>query len=275
MRKNGLIETLIVLIGGALGYSLRIREINEVFEEATGLAREGAPVTMSLIALSAAMCALFFVLSFFVKKRPLADFNEAFGYKNLFVSLLLCMCGGAMIVITGHTLMISNMPFREMIWCVLMVLSGCAIVFMGLKTVRGRNRNGPALATMIPVVALCTWLIFSYIDRAADPVLLKYTGEFFALAFTIMGFYYVSGFAFGKMRVRSTLACSRIAVYFIIVHLADDMTFSRQVVYIALAVSLIILSCLLQKNTNTKSPAEPIEVELEEPENLSGDDYFS
>lgn len=251
MRRNGFIETLIVILGGVMGYALRTQELSTVFEESTRLAKEGEPATIALIVLSVIICALLFVSGLFTRNRVSMNFNEAFGYNNLIICLILCICGGVMTVIAGQSLMVTNMNVKDMLWSILTVLSGIAIVFIAIKTYRGARESAPSLSTMVPVLSLCAWLIFSYTDRAADPVLLNYVYEFFALAFAIMGFYYISGFAFGKMRVRSTLICSRIAVYFVMVNLADDIPTAKRIIYICLAIVLIIQSDLLQKNANS------------------------
>jgi len=248
MRKNGILELLITLAAGVWGYNLRTKELTTVFDEVTGLAQKGAWVTIALIALSAAICVLLIVLSLLNKNKISMRFSDAFGHKTPFPCFILCLAGAALIVFGVQWLVVTDMSLQTMLWGAFATLSGVSVIVMAINAYRGKGSGQLAVSSMIPVIFLCIWLILSYIDRAADPVLLNYVYEFFAIAFATMGFYYISGFAFGKMRLRSMLVCSRIAVFFIMVHLADDISFSQKAIYVSLALTLIVQSWLMTRN---------------------------
>lgn len=251
MLKSGIAASLLTFICGIAGYYLRNQELRTVFDETTGLAAENAPVSIGLIALSAAIFIISVLLNQLVKNKKMS-FSEAYGSKNPIPCFLLCIAGAVMVAVSGYMFITDSisLDFKDTVWAVLTILAGLSIIILAAKVFLSSNGREPGLITMIPVVYLCAWLLISYTDRAADPVLLHYVYEFFALAFTIMGFYYLAGFAFGKMRGKSMLVCSNVAVYFILVNLAEDIGMLKKAVYICLAVVLLIQSLLLGKNLN-------------------------
>lgn len=252
MKRNGIIELVLTIVAGVIGYMLRRRELDTIFDETTGLAQQYAPVSLVLIGMSVLICVVLILFTQGINNKRDVTFCTAFGYKSSVPALLILIMSMFMIVASGYWLMVNSSDegsiAKDMVWGVLTVLAGAALAATAIKTYRGQKAKEPAMLTMVPVVYLCVLLILSYMERAADPVLLRYVYEFFALAFCLMAFYYIAGFAFDKVRGRRMLFCARAAVYFIFVTLAGDLPLVKSQVYICLGVILLIQAFVVTRN---------------------------
>ncbi len=75
MRRTSLFVPLFALIAGIAGFFLRQTELNTVFDSVTGLAEKGAPVTISLIALSVFFAAASILLSVLITRTTKQNRN--------------------------------------------------------------------------------------------------------------------------------------------------------------------------------------------------------
>ena len=55
---------------------------------------------------------------------------------------------------------------------------------------------------LMPAYTCCMWLIVAYQARAADPVILDYVYELFAIIAVLLGLYFIAGFSFERPKVR-------------------------------------------------------------------------
>lgn len=259
MKRNGIIELVLTIAAGVAGYLLRSRELGTIFDETTGLAQKNAPVSLMLIGLSVLICLVLLVMTVGLRRKSDVDFAAAFAYSNSIPNLLIFILSVLMAIFAGYWLMVNpsdqGSAFKDMLWGVLTVLSGAAMAATALKIIKGRVESTTAMLTMVPVVYLCVWLVISYMDRAADPVMLRYIYEFFALAFTLMAYYYIASFAFDKIRIRRLVFCSRVAVYFILVTVAGDLPSVKSAVYICLGAILLLRAWLATRNAVRHSGA--------------------
>ena len=280
MLKRAIPPALIALAAGVLGYFLRTQQLSTVFDPTTGLAEPGAAVTIQLGILSAAVFVVLAALSSTVPNQKPLTYRQAFGSGPRLIPLLLVFAAGLGLVFGGTNEMMwrwaADEVVRGTVWGVLAILAGISILVGAYFTWGGGKRRGPILLSMVPIVFFCVWLLISYMDRASDPVVLDYMYAFFAMGFSLLSFYYMASFAFGKNPIRRMLVCGNTAVYFCILTLADSQSLGMRAVFASLALTLLIHSFLLVGGAvNAPEPkpdkAEPEAEDPEDPQNWEFD----
>lgn len=244
--------TILAPILAVAGWLLRRREVNTIFEPDTGLAVLWTLPTISLIALSAFAVVLFFLLARRAgAKREIVRFSEAFGKEDesvrdaiapVFILLGLLAASFPAWELVNALVAGAAVTVRDLIWSLGGLISGLCLLFLAYLGRRGRS---VALLSAFPVFWLCATLIFSYFDNAMDPVLLRHVYFFFALAFLVLGFYYVAGFSFGLGRVTRLLFSAWTAIYFVGVMLGDGLPWYRCAFFLSLAAMLFLYQSLL------------------------------
>ncbi|MCL2827715.1 MAG: hypothetical protein FWD99_03165 [Oscillospiraceae bacterium] len=260
MRKTGFIMALLALLSGATGWLLRRHEVATIFDPYTGLAETWTPVSLALILLSGATVLLLFALSRTVSNQSVATFQMAFDGSS-FLTFLIRLSGFTLLALTALFIWAINEALRDWFWAISASLAGLCLLDMSL---RGRRGHSVAITSVVPVLWLCMWLVFSYIDHATNPTLLAYIYYFFALAGLILGFYHVAGFAFGLGNPKGLLFSNSVAVYFTAVTMGDAHSPLRRGIFLALALILLVYQLLLGRNLSRLPVIPPQE---EKPEN--------
>jgi len=214
MRITGYLMSLIALLAGAVGFLLRRWEVASIFDPRTGLAEQGAGISIALMLFSLATVLLLFGLSLLVSRQPSPASVVTFD-GGLFGTLLLSALGlivfifaaleamsllesGELFAQNGAFLAQNNAPIPlSAVRLGAAGLSGLALILMAILGPRGIN---VAIPSTVPVFWICIWLIVSHIDRASNPVLLSYVYNLFALAALLLALYYIAGYAFRQNR---------------------------------------------------------------------------
>ena len=253
MHKIGFILAPLAVLAGILGFFLRRLQLETVFDPQTGLATSNAPISLVLLALSALVVGLFFGLSFLAPKREGADFATAFG-SGAFGRTILCFFAVILMFVGGGRLialmMIRQFELFPLLWAGAALLAGVFLILLALLGHSGRN---VAIFSAVPVFFISLWMVILYIDHAANPVLLAYVYRLFALAFLLLSFYYIAGFAFRQAKVGRLIFAVSTAVYFTGVTFADG-----GITYQNIALAALVLSALLYMLILTHKLSLPI-----------------
>ena len=227
---------LIALISGAVGFGLRKWQLAAAFEPDTKLAIPNAPSALALVVFSLAVALFLLGLCRGQEKKLTWDVAFAAGRQNtVFVTALLLsailLLGSAGVELVNHSVnaaayagetKIARMasaalpPLR-----IFLCLGGLPAVFLWARAIfRGEGGN-ESLAALVPCLLYCIWLISDYQLRSADPVVMDYVYEVFAIVTALLGLYYIAGHAFGNGRPGRALYFCLLGTYFSLVTLAD------------------------------------------------------
>lgn len=272
MKKNWLAPGLAV-VGGAVGFALRKWQLTAGFEPDSGLAIPGAASSIALMIWSAVVVVGLIALCW-DRKGPMTC-EKAFMAKGNSLFLTACVLGAFLLLVSAATeavtlsagyqvtLYTNNSPLSRFTAKLLPPLR-VALCLGGfpctLLWVRQLSREGEGRRESLPLLELCLlfclWLISDYQVRAADPVVLDYVYEVFAIAAAVMALYYLAGYSFQTGKPRRTLVVCLAAAYFSMVTMADghglsDTTRLGFVVLFMTAHAALILS--------GPNEAEPVE----------------
>lgn len=260
IHSKKIFTPVLTVVLGLIGAFLRKIELNTVFE-ASGLAKQGQPITI-ILAVFSALAAVYFIFSSIGLKRLSAEesYNEAFGGGGLVPFGLSALATAGIAV--GSVLYFLN--GGETTLAALLMLAGLvtavAVVALAYGTMkkRGEPKIAAVFSTLI-VIFICFWMVLEYKFRSADPVLLDYVYDFLALCALTLAFYYKAGFAFARPKPAHTMMLSKIAVYFSIVSMPGASGKAQLLFFICLAIVLLADKPAFASNLKVK-----IEEKIEE-----------
>jgi len=248
MKKYNLFYLLAVL-GGAVGFLLRLLQNRTGFEAETGLPVSGNLPALALIVLLVIFAAALLLLSKawpagdspafpqdFSTEDPkqltlpvlgalmmglagLADLYESFTHRNLLLQLQSAADPYGLVM--EITPVFSSR--LQMLLGILSILSAAAL-FLAAAACRRRDDGANAYnATLllVPPVALVVRLVLTYRADSINPALAAYYVELLALIFLTLSFYRLSSFAFAAGNTRRFALYSGAAVALSLISLAD------------------------------------------------------
>ncbi|MGE4484490.1 MAG: hypothetical protein AB7C97_05145 [Oscillospiraceae bacterium] len=228
MRKFGVIISAFAVICGAAGFFLRKNELLTVFDAETGLAEPFARVSVMLMSLLivAAMVIVIAVFGAFRGKRTEEVYEKAFAIKSVGVLALYFILGlfavaGAVLYWLGTPAPVSGIPFAAIAFSVFAALSGVSFIILAVHSFKGNAGIEMGLFSVIPPLFFSFWLVVTYKQNAANPVLLDFFYECAALAVAALAFYFVAGYIYKRRCPRMTLISQLIAVCLLTVFFAD------------------------------------------------------
>lgn len=265
MRKE-IVLPVVAAAMGAAGFALRKWELASAFEADTGLPIFGAPATGALIVLSIAAAVILFFLCRAGYRPFTGGYDAAFAAKGntayAAVSVL-----SAFLLLVSAVLMIRSFLLREntmatrLILALLCVISFACILAGAKNNLRGEGKGKYSFILLMPAYMACMWLVVAYQARAADPVILDYVYELFAIIASLLGLYFTAGFSFERPKVRRASFFSLLGVYFSIVTLADSHDLASMLLYGFAILYLISNTAVMLCNVRRCPPEENTERE--------------
>lgn len=267
MRKYALTITCTTCVFGAFGVFCRWIQGMSAFEE-NGLYKPGSLWGIILIILYiAAFGSMMGFALFFKRHEKLASppeyglataGNTRLGLPVAAVVSLLMVGGSIALLITAE-----GEQFAKLLRVLALLGIICAAGFMGMAGAMGKPspkgsalEAGLCLASALPVAFCCFWLVVSYRQDAATSVVWSYAPEIVALAVSLLAFYYVAGYAYGRPRPFATVFFCEFGAFCCFVTLPDSRLIALQVMFFALAVMQLYIGLLLTANFR---PAEEID----------------
>jgi len=251
MKKFAVIMPMFIIFVGLNGLYLRYLELANVFDD-MGLNQLGAPVSIVLLVLTAVVIAVLFAFSLYARNSHKAsdDFTNAFGTASVVYPISLSL---AAIVWVGATIMhfISTNPHTiqlnaDLVFTILSILAAVSVMIFSVEVYKDPRRKIVKSWIIAPILFSTFWLGLMYRENVANPILLSYAYYALALIFSVLSFYYLSGFIFHKPSVSKLIFVSFSSIYFCFVTLADPHTIWIRLILIAIIVyNLVHISMLI------------------------------
>ena len=258
MHRRGITLTVLSILTGAAAFFLRKRELNTIFDEATGLAQKNAPITLALAGLVLVMIlvALIIAATFKAEDGSKISYGSAFGGKSMiWLVIAFLMCMGQMFASVAYCLSsgFKSMSVFEMVFAALGVLGGIAYLMTAVFAFKGNGEGACGFFSSLLAIFFAVWMVISFRDRAADPVIIDYVYKCLALGASALAMCSGAGFAFGNNKTRRTLWFSFAAVVLSCVALADDLELYEQIWLICALLANMINMGMLSRREWTKS----------------------
>lgn len=220
---NVILLPLLAVFGGVGGFFLRRWELEAAFEN-NGLSILWTSPSILLVVLTVIL-ALAFILLCQRNQHELKSYGDAFSAPNNWGYLAVTAVAAAHLLVAGVLGLKAELDSGAPRLLRLLLYGMCVVSFFCVLTIalgnfRARGRKY-SLTLLLPAYTGCLWLVTAYQQRAADPVVLDYAYELFAIVCTLLGLYFAAGFSFGRGRPRLCALFCLLSVYFGIVTLAD------------------------------------------------------
>jgi len=280
MRKEFFLPAL-ALTGGVAGFFLRRWELATAFEPGTNLPLSGVPATWALLVLSLLMAGVLLLLCSGLHFSFPDGYDQAFRCHNPLYATFTIAAGFLLSV--GGILKLMDLPsafqahqaYQESIFRVLVsalpklllaffcLAGGVCIVLTAKNNYRAEGRGTRSIRVLIPAFTCCLWLIAAYQARAADPVLIDYVYQLFAIIAILLALYSMASFSFEKAKVTRAIYFSLLGVYLSTVTLADAHTldslllFAFAIVYLTTSAAVLLANdCRLLTQWKAELPPE-------------------
>lgn len=254
MRKD-IFLPLLALLGGGVGFALRLWQFFSGFDEETQLFRSGLPATWALLALMAALTVLFLLLS--RGNAAPVDYAQAFycpsaGYMTLMAAggfVLLASAALGVLEGMGQLTLSSAKPIMMLLTAILAVPAGLAALMLGKGNYRGPlPQIHPLLAALFAYLPL-PWIVEVYQNSSRQPETMLYLFPLLAVIATALAFYYGVCFAFDCGRPRLCLFFSLMGVVLLLTALADRPSLFHAALSLGCVLLLLAQSYSLIRNT--------------------------
>ena len=258
MRISAFVIPFFAVIAGVCGLNLRLAEHNNVFDAITGLPSRNAVTTSWLIILSVFF--VLFIIAFAVivavKHKALPGFESAFGTDPFAYPVIFVLIGIVWIIGTfmyfSYLNRINAVSLNDIYFIAFSIISAVSTVFFAIEMYKDSRRNAAYILSIIPTVFMCFWLIFIYRHNASNPILLSYIYQCLAIVASALGFYFTSGFLYGKPAPGKSIVSYYAAIYFCFVSLADSLPSGIKLIYCAMIAINLVHATMLLKNLQPK-----------------------
>jgi len=233
----------------AFGFSARWLQNITIFEEETGLAKSGAFSSwlVVLLILGSAIglgIVLIPTLTLGVSDNPAADVrSDSRIYKAV------CAAAGGAICISGALMLLNSgsqtFPTLQRVLAILAIFTGGSIIYIGAKGKEDADSPLSCLFTLIPVLFGCFWIIVSYKNHSANPVVWQYAIEILAVCAVTIAMYLIAGFVYCRPRIFATALVNAVAALLCFMALGDTIDTVYQIIFAALGAYLIVTDYFL------------------------------
>ncbi|MCL1828701.1 MAG: hypothetical protein FWG32_04305 [Oscillospiraceae bacterium] len=238
MRKHVTVTLCFTCTAGAFGVLFRWLQLRTAFEAETGLPIAGAWTNTVVIALSLFMAALLlFLTAFSAKKRTGGSTAAKLPAESVVfsvVSLIACISAAAGAVLLFFSASNSFEPSVTRAFSVLALAAGISFPAF-VSSSKQSSGFFTCLLALIPVIFCSYWLIVSYRDHAANPVIWEFAFEILAISASILGFFFVAGYPCGTPKPLASFYFCNLAAFLCIITLVDARPFAQSLILFSLA----------------------------------------
>lgn len=251
MQKNSWIFIGFAFVMGAFSLFLRWLQLLNSFEEETGLFVSGTSSSAALmIALMIAFAGLIY-LTQPLRRLTAENCSNALKAKSVIIPVVVgvfcaVMFSGAVGLFASASA--TKYPQIYRVLALLGIISAACIYTAVYSLSLGKN--GPMVCLCMAAVTLfyCFWLIVSYKEHDADPVVWDYAIEILAIAASLLGWYFTAGFAFERPKPSLSLFFQGLCFILCLCTLPDERSTFLSLMLIAPSAALLVLSWLQLSN---------------------------
>lgn len=238
-------------IAGGFGIFVRWAQNMTAYEEGTGLYiianRWGGAIAFLLLAV------IFGIIFFVYKFAYFQGLASPKGYRDAFMvesGIIAVVHRIVWILITFLSLASALLIFKDSDEVrypgMLLILS--AFVFLNsiafaLAAISMKNPVKPVvlrIAFLFPILTLSFWLLYTYRSDTVTPVIWRYSLEIPALCSSLLAYFFIAGYAYGRESDYSTVVFCVLGAFLSIISLPDDRIKGLGLLYIVNAAQLLL-----------------------------------
>jgi len=251
MRRNSFTYCGYVCILGVFGAFFRWLQDTTAFEEDTNLA---VPMSMWSIVMGAWLILMAVGLLFAARRldqdRCPDSFQEAFQGSALALNVASLIC---LVTLAGGGALFALRRIGDQENYLDLIMGGAAVIagvclFAALRSPLSGKGNSRGKLLVPVVLYLCYLLIWEYKTYASDPVIWHFGVKILATAVTLIAYFDLLGFAYNKIKLRSTVYYSLLGVAMTLSTFADSGSMLVHLMNLGLVVGLVVFNFMLLDN---------------------------
>jgi len=118
---------------------------------------------------------------------------------------------------------------------VLLMLAGICLIGLAHEASGQKNLRGAYPFSIVPEIAFTFWLLIYYRSSQKNPTMLTFVFILLALAASVFAFYFNASYVFGRKAPQKFVFSHCVAIYFLVMSLADNIGFEKKLCFIGLA----------------------------------------
>ena len=236
---------------GVFGAFFRWLENINAFEPDTGLMVPFAKTTVFMAAYLIAAAGMFAALALMWTKRFACEKTPDLALRpSTFAPGLLCKLCGVLTAAVGVALMfyapMQRHPSLERVFAASAIFCGAAVMLLPFKT--DGSASGGRGMYLVPVLFSCVWLVCCYKNNAENPVIWAFLVEVLAIAATMMAWYELAAYFYGRANPFAALFFVQCAAFMNITTLSDERGAAMTAMFAIHAALSLMFEFLLVKN---------------------------
>lgn len=262
MRNTAYKLTAFTAILSAAGFLLRWLQNMQIYEEETGLARRGMPISFVVAGVILAAAAAFWFISLRLRRYDAPKEPEnALGGRTF--ALTAVWAGAALILAASGALQLlgantenyaeSELVFRRIVGAASLASSALLALLMTGLTNAGREGLRRWCSGLL-ILFTALWLSAAYKSAASDPVLWRSAVEILAICATMMAFYHMAGYFFGQPKPTTAVFFCNLGAFLSVMSAIDENPVGESLCFAAVAVIQLIWSYSIIVNLSPKEP---------------------
>ena len=247
MRKEASLAMFTCVMAAFASFA-RWMQNNNIYESSTGLAVPSVWSSVMIAVCVVAIIGLIFLTYRLKSFNAGTEYRTALRARTIMFPIAAIVLGVGMAV--GALMLIRNRdnimyPHLNLILAVFAILCGASFPVLALGPKKDGSDVLVCLCAAIPVLFFCYWLVISYRENSTDPVLWAFAFEILALCGATLGFYYLAGYAFRRVKPLHTVFFTQLGAFLCTVVLGDNRIMGKQVFFLMSGIMLLMQSTVL------------------------------
>lgn len=250
MRNNSLLSGLAV-VGGCLGFGLRLWQWTASYDPDTQLFTHGHPSIFLLTILMAALILVFLLILRPVHGPgdPLSAFHcpSTLYMTGMTASALLFLGAGVLGILEGMDQLalwranpetnLLTYPIALLLCALFSFVAGPAALMVGKGAYRGSFAPVCSLLAVFPPLSALAWLFATHLAHGTDPIFMDYVFSLAAIAALLLAQYYTAAFFHDRPHPRAAAFWSLLGVVLALISLADGLSLFQMALTVAFTLS--------------------------------------
>lgn len=256
MRNTAYRLTAFTAIISAAGFMLRWLQNMRIFDEETGLAERGMPISFIVAAVIVLAAAAFGVIAFRLKDYDAPEKPEIALAGQTFVFTAACAVAVLMLAASGVIQLLSanaenyaadQLALRRICGAAT-IAAAIALAFLQASAAKPERDGLRRWCAAVLIVFAGLWLSAVYKTAASDPVLWRSAVEILGICAAMLAFYYMAGYFFGQPSPRASFFFCNLGAFLCIMSAIDEHSAAESVCFAAVALILLVWSYELVAN---------------------------
>ncbi len=225
MQKEAYKLTGFTVIMAAVGFLVRWLQGMQIYDEVTGLADRSAGVNFWLTAIVVITAGLLAAAVILLKRCKAMEGPGAMVGRSPLHTVVGVVAGlalalsGLLMAVTFQTF---DFPKLRLVLGLVTAAAGVCAIQLTVQGGRSGREGARQLFSVVLVLFGCLWMVVTYKENAANPVIWSFAMEILALCAATLAFYFAAGYQFGQSQPLRSIYFSYLGTFLCMICIIDS-----------------------------------------------------